>query len=113
MVRDRCLGKGALFRPRGFTLIELLVVITVVGVLIAFLLPAVQAARDSARRFQCANNLKQVGIALSSYHAHRKSLPPGYASDASSTGAATGPGWGWMAHLLPFMEQEALANLID
>jgi prepilin-type N-terminal cleavage/methylation domain-containing protein/prepilin-type processing-associated H-X9-DG protein len=113
MLCDRRLWRGKLNPPRGFTLIELLVVITVVGVLIAFLLPAVQAARDSARRFQCANNLRQVGIGLSNYHAQRKTLPPGYVSDISSAGAATGPGWGWMAHLLPFIEQQALANQID
>jgi prepilin-type N-terminal cleavage/methylation domain-containing protein/prepilin-type processing-associated H-X9-DG protein len=98
---------------RGFTLIELLVVITVIGILTALLLPAVQAARDSARRLQCGNNLKQVGLALANHHAQHKSLPPGYVSEVSSTGAETGPGWGWMAHLLPCMEQAPLASSID
>jgi prepilin-type N-terminal cleavage/methylation domain-containing protein/prepilin-type processing-associated H-X9-DG protein len=112
MLRNRRLPSKHV-RQSGFTLIELLIVITVIGVLIALLLPAVQAARDSARRFQCSNNLKQVGLALLNYHAHRKALPPGYVSDVSSTGVETGPGWGWMAHLLPHLEQTALANSID
>jgi prepilin-type N-terminal cleavage/methylation domain-containing protein/prepilin-type processing-associated H-X9-DG protein len=98
---------------RGFTLIELLIAITVIGVLIGLLLPAVQAARNSTRRLQCANNMKQIGIALNNYHAQYKSLPSGYKSDVSSTGAETGPGWGWMASLLPFLEQDLLASTID
>jgi prepilin-type N-terminal cleavage/methylation domain-containing protein/prepilin-type processing-associated H-X9-DG protein len=112
MFRNRRLPKQLLWRS-GFTLIELLIVITVIGVLIALLLPAVQAARDSARRFQCSNNQKQIGLALLNYHAHRKALPAGYVSDVNSSGAETGPGWGWLAYLLPHLEQTALANSID
>jgi prepilin-type N-terminal cleavage/methylation domain-containing protein/prepilin-type processing-associated H-X9-DG protein len=99
--------------PRGFTVVELLVAITVVGILLALLLPAVQAARTSARRLQCANNLKQVGLALNNYHGQRGALPAGYLSGTSSSGADTGPGWGWLAQTLPYLEQTPLWNSID
>ena len=101
---------------RAFTLVELLVVITIIGVLIALLLPAVQAARESARRMQCTNNLKQIGLGLHNYHELLGSFPPGYISAYSSPGYSTsgnytgdtGPGWGWEAMILPYMEQENL-----
>jgi prepilin-type N-terminal cleavage/methylation domain-containing protein/prepilin-type processing-associated H-X9-DG protein len=105
--------KDRLARRGGFTLLELLVAITVVGLLIALLLPAIQAARESARRTQCASNLKQLGLALMSYHAQRRSFPAGYTSGSSSTGVETGPGWGWAARSLPFLEQSTLWNSID
>jgi prepilin-type N-terminal cleavage/methylation domain-containing protein/prepilin-type processing-associated H-X9-DG protein len=101
-------------RPlRAFTLIELLVVIAIIGILVALLLPAVQQAREAARRTQCKNNLKQLGIALHNYHDQHKVLPPGYVSDYTSAGTDTGPGWGWASMLLPQIDQSPLFQSID
>ena len=92
-------------RRRGFTLIELLAVIAVIGVLVGLLLPAVQAAREAARRSQCVNNLKQMGIALHSYEGTRQAFPPGYISAYTPKGDDTGTGWGWASMILPELEQ--------
>lgn len=86
----------------GFTLIELLVVIAIIGVLIALLLPAVQSAREAARRAQCTNNLKQIGVALHNYHEAHNAFPPGR---INSHIAGMGNCWGAYAQLLPFLEQ--------
>lgn len=98
---------------RGFTLIELLVVISIIGVLIALLLPAVQAAREAARRAQCINQLKQIGIALHNYEGVHLALPPGYLSGVDATGNDNGPGWGWASMLLPTMEQTTTFSAIN
>jgi prepilin-type N-terminal cleavage/methylation domain-containing protein/prepilin-type processing-associated H-X9-DG protein len=98
---------------RAFTLIELLVVISIIGVLIALLLPAVQAAREAARRAQCVNNLKQIGLAMQSYHANIQVFPPGYVSKFDTSGNDTGPGWGWAAMLLPQFEQTVMYSAIN
>jgi len=91
-----------MFRKRhGFTLVELLVVIAIIGILIALLLPAVQAAREAARRSQCTNNLKQIALAVHNYHDTYKVFPIGNWTTAYGT---------WLVSLLPFIEQQALAD---
>ncbi len=104
-------------RLRGFTLVELLVVIAIIGILIALLLPAVQAAREAARRMSCTNNMKQIGIALHLYHDTNRCMPPGWLADHPVTGRPYWlgrPGWGWAARLLPLIEQENVGDsLID
>ena len=97
---------------RGFTLIELLVVIAMIAVLIALLLPAVQAAREAARRIQCVNSLKQMGLALQNYHDSAGSYPAGYyATSPFVNGVSdTARGWGWGSMILPQIEQGPLYN---
>ncbi len=96
----------------AFTLVELLVVIGIIGVLMSLLVPAVQQVREAANRMRCAHNLRQIGIALHDYHGDHQSLPPGYVS-GHVNGQDTGPGWGWAAHLLPYLEQDVLYKAID
>lgn len=97
-------------RKRGFTLIELLVVIAIIAVLIALLLPAVQQAREAARRSQCKNNLKQLGLAMHSYHDSHRTLPPGRLVTGVS---GQGHCFSAYAHLLPYLDQVPLYQLID
>jgi prepilin-type N-terminal cleavage/methylation domain-containing protein/prepilin-type processing-associated H-X9-DG protein len=97
-------------RP-AFTLIELLVVIAIIAILIALLVPAVQKVREAADRLQCTNNLKQIGLAMHGFHDTYKRLPPGYRATAAAPD--TTPGWGWAAHILPFLEQNALFQQIN
>lgn len=96
---------------RGFTLIELLVVIAIIAILIALLLPAVQSAREAARRSQCINNLKQLGIAMHNYLDVNLYFPPSFCVDG--TGTVTGGGWSVQARILPYVEQGNMYNLID
>lgn len=104
-------------RKRGFTLIELLVVIAIIAILIALLLPAVQQAREAARRTQCRNNLKQIGLALHNYFDQFMVFPPGYiagnVSADDGVGAETGPGFSWAVMLLPMLDQSPLYNSLD
>jgi prepilin-type N-terminal cleavage/methylation domain-containing protein len=93
---------------RGFTLIELLVVIAIIAILIALLLPAVQQAREAARRTQCKNNLHQFGLALHNYHDTFKSFP---AQQLPTQGAPNA--WGWGVMVLPFIDQATLYNALQ
>ena len=99
----------------GFTLIELLVVIAIIALLTSLLLPAVQQSREAARKTQCRNNLKQIGLALLNYHETFNSFPMGYsAAQAYVDGASdTSNGWGWSALILPYLEQNSLYNQFD
>jgi prepilin-type N-terminal cleavage/methylation domain-containing protein/prepilin-type processing-associated H-X9-DG protein len=89
-------------KTKGFTLVELLVVIAIIGILVGLLLPAVQAAREAARRMQCGNNLKQLGLAILNYESAHRAFPSGYIQTSG------GAGWGWGALALPFIEQPAI-----
>jgi prepilin-type processing-associated H-X9-DG protein len=101
--------------------VELLVVITIIGILVALLLPAVQAAREAARRMQCTNNFKQVGVAMHNYHATKGCFPPGTMTWYNPKSPCMPPpkgrayyfGWGWGAMILPYMEQQAVYDGID
>jgi prepilin-type N-terminal cleavage/methylation domain-containing protein len=97
-------------RRTGFTLIELLVVIAIIGVLVAMLLPAVQAAREAARRSQCNNQLKQLGLAMHNYHDIYNTFPMGI-NDQTAANGGLGE-WGWGAKILPFIEQTNLYEVI-
>ncbi|MBM4088759.1 MAG: DUF1559 domain-containing protein [Planctomycetes bacterium] len=95
----------------GFTLIELLVVIAIIGILVALLMPAVQAAREAAHRMQCKNNLKQLGLAAQCYHDALTSFPPGFMA-IDHQGRVAG-GWAWGVYLMPYIEQNPLQDRLS
>lgn len=101
--------KSPLKKRRGFTLVELLVVIAIIGILIALLLPAVQAAREAARRMQCTNNQKQIGLAMHNYHDANKHFPAGF----WYRGGSGKCNYGWAVWILPYMEMSTLYDALD
>src|SRR5271157_3560827 len=104
------LRRGRRRRRQAFTLVEILVVITIIGILAGLLLPAVQAAREAARRSQCTNNERQLALAAQNYHAANGFFPLARNNNAN---ALTGDQWGHFARLLPFLEQGAAFKSIN
>ncbi len=105
---------------RAFTLVELLVVIAIIGILVGLLLPAVQSAREAARRMQCSNNCKQLGLALHNYHDTFKAFPINYSMSAAGPGGPNGNAGqpdarqcSWMGMILPQIEQSSIYNQIN
>ena len=116
MIRSRVSHSAGRPSRSAFTLVELLVVIAIIGILIALLLPAVQAAREAARRSQCTNNLKQIGLSLHNYHDIHKCFPPGWMNQGTrnSTGSvANDAQWGWATFILPFIEEKPLHDSLE
>jgi len=108
-----CYKRPESVRKRGFTLIELLVVIAIIAILVALLLPAVQQAREAARRTQCRNNLKQIGLALHNYHDQFRRFPPGYITADVSDPANADPGFAWGTMLLANLDVGPLYSHFD
>jgi prepilin-type N-terminal cleavage/methylation domain-containing protein/prepilin-type processing-associated H-X9-DG protein len=113
MLESKILGRRANGQSRnvpGFTLVELLVVIAIIGVLVALLLPAIQSARESARRTQCTNNLKQIGLGMLNFETSKKHFPPG---EYKPAGVPTSGGLAWCAWFLPYIEEKAIYDQMN
>jgi prepilin-type N-terminal cleavage/methylation domain-containing protein len=109
---SRSFGQSNLGCRRAFTLVETLVVMTILGLLVAVLLPAVQAARESSRRTACSNNLRQIGIALNAYHTAQRQFPMG-CLEWRAPGDADARQLAWSVYLLPYLEEEPLFDTLD
>ncbi|MDY0170322.1 MAG: DUF1559 domain-containing protein [Thermoguttaceae bacterium] len=108
------MSRSHIGKTTAFTLVELLVVIAIIGILIALLLPAVQSAREAARRMQCTNNLKQTALAVHLYHDTQRQFPPGYGYlNASYEDGGGHAEWPWCVRLFPYIEQQALADILN
>jgi prepilin-type N-terminal cleavage/methylation domain-containing protein len=116
---DDLLGKGS---KRGFTLVELLVVIAIIGTLVAMLLPAVQSAREAARRAECVNRIRQLGLAFHLFHDAQRRFPSAYESTVlpvdpfgriDSQTRDRGPGWAWGTQILPYLEEQAVKDTLN
>jgi len=109
-----CINLYGRWRRRlGFTLVELLVVIAIIGILVALLLPAIQAAREAARRTECGNNMKQLGLACQNYHDTHKRFPFNRDRRTSGSGANPRASMSWIAMALPYMEEQSLYDTLD
>jgi prepilin-type N-terminal cleavage/methylation domain-containing protein/prepilin-type processing-associated H-X9-DG protein len=114
MTMHRCAGRGPVPKNRyAFTLVELLVVIAIIGTLVGLLLPAVQSAREAARRTSCTNNLRQFGLAMFNFESARAHFPPTDARGSAAAGPTAVGGWSLHSRLLPYAEEAAIADRFD